>query len=256
MAETPKLKIPKITGNMTWDVVRDLNAVADAVDSKVGVADGLATLGADGKVPANQLDVDTSNLATKTEVTLVDDKLTTHTADYTQFKESKGQPNGIASLDENGLILKEQMPSVDTKLYHPLFIEGDEYDDITGGWVIGHSFGTTGSQQKTADSLNLNCVGENIRSFDTLKKINFDKLTTISTYVEVAATGTSIDVGLHVVNSVGATSNVASATGRKIGGQKLELDVSNLKGGYHVRVYAYSRADNSITSKFYRVWGE
>lgn len=50
MAETAKLKLPKIGGNMTADVPRDMNALAEAVDAKAGVAGGLATLGADGKV--------------------------------------------------------------------------------------------------------------------------------------------------------------------------------------------------------------
>ncbi len=54
---TEKLGLPTITGNMTADVVRDINALATAVDGKSGVANGLATLGADGKVPADQLNV-------------------------------------------------------------------------------------------------------------------------------------------------------------------------------------------------------
>lgn len=66
---TDKLGLPKITGNMTADVVRDLNALADAVDNIAGKSDGLATLGPDGKVPAEQVNVDTSKLATKAEVT-------------------------------------------------------------------------------------------------------------------------------------------------------------------------------------------
>ena len=68
MAETTKLKLPKISDNMTADVVRDINGLADAVDAKAGAAGGLATLGADGKVPAGQLAVDMSGLATKAEL--------------------------------------------------------------------------------------------------------------------------------------------------------------------------------------------
>ncbi|WP_197199215.1 hypothetical protein [Cytobacillus firmus] len=65
---TTKLSLPTISGNLTADVVRDMNALAEAVDSKAGAAHGLATLGADGKVPSTQLNVDTSTLATKQEV--------------------------------------------------------------------------------------------------------------------------------------------------------------------------------------------
>ncbi|MEE4561541.1 pyocin knob domain-containing protein [Paenibacillus polymyxa] len=42
---------------MTADVPRDMNALAEAVDAKAGVAGGLALLGVDGKVPADQLNV-------------------------------------------------------------------------------------------------------------------------------------------------------------------------------------------------------
>ncbi|MGG4217601.1 phage tail protein [Paenibacillus jamilae] len=57
MATTEKLDLPLIESNMTADVPRDMNALAEAVDAKVGVAGGLAVLGADGKVPADQLNV-------------------------------------------------------------------------------------------------------------------------------------------------------------------------------------------------------
>ncbi|MFK4473674.1 hypothetical protein ABH897_003405 [Paenibacillus sp. RC73] len=57
MATTEKLGLPLIEPNMTADVPRDMNALAEAVDAKVGVAGGLAVLGADGKVPADQLNV-------------------------------------------------------------------------------------------------------------------------------------------------------------------------------------------------------
>ncbi|WP_432421715.1 pyocin knob domain-containing protein [Paenibacillus peoriae] len=57
MANTDKLGLPLIEPNMTADVPRDMNALAEAVDAKVGVAGGLAVLGADGKVPADQLNV-------------------------------------------------------------------------------------------------------------------------------------------------------------------------------------------------------
>lgn len=37
--------------------------------------------------------------------------LATHLADYTQFKESKGQPGGLAELDVNGKVIESQMGS-------------------------------------------------------------------------------------------------------------------------------------------------
>lgn len=52
---TTKLNLPLIDGTNTADVVRDMNALANAVDNKAGASDGLATLDATGKVPASQL---------------------------------------------------------------------------------------------------------------------------------------------------------------------------------------------------------
>lgn len=41
MSETDRLKLPKIDGNMTADVVRDLNALAEAIDEKVASQEDL-----------------------------------------------------------------------------------------------------------------------------------------------------------------------------------------------------------------------
>lgn len=73
---TNKLNLPTITHNQTADVPRDLNALANAVDAKVAVPNGLATLGADGKVPAAQIAVDLTSI----ERAIADDKqaLATH----------------------------------------------------------------------------------------------------------------------------------------------------------------------------------
>ena len=57
MANTAKLNLPLIDDNMVADVPRDVNAIANGIDAKAGAANGLATLGADGKVPAAQLSV-------------------------------------------------------------------------------------------------------------------------------------------------------------------------------------------------------
>lgn len=51
---TTRLGLPTITGNMANNVPRDLNALAEAVDEKAGVASGLATLGADGILAPEQ----------------------------------------------------------------------------------------------------------------------------------------------------------------------------------------------------------
>lgn len=64
---TTKLNLPLIDGSNTADVVRDMNALANAVDNKAGASDGLATLDASGKVPASQLNVSAPPDATTTQ---------------------------------------------------------------------------------------------------------------------------------------------------------------------------------------------
>lgn len=75
---TLNLGLPLLTGNMTADVVRDMNALAEAVDAKAGSADGLATLGADGKVPSSQLSVSAPADATTTVkgIVMLEDSVT------------------------------------------------------------------------------------------------------------------------------------------------------------------------------------
>lgn len=51
-----KLNLPKPLGNENFTRAK-YNELIDAIDAKAGVADGLATLDANGKVPATQLDV-------------------------------------------------------------------------------------------------------------------------------------------------------------------------------------------------------
>lgn len=101
---TTKLNLPTISGNMSADVVRDMNALAEAVDAKAGVASGLATLGADGKVPASQLNVsssadkitvaDANNHFTGTNVEAVLDELFTFASNgKTSIANAAGSPS-------------------------------------------------------------------------------------------------------------------------------------------------------------------
>lgn len=57
--------------------------------------------------------------ATEEDVGLLDakidansDEVATHMADYTAFKDSKGQPNGLAGLGSDGKLILEQMPEI------------------------------------------------------------------------------------------------------------------------------------------------
>lgn len=120
---TTKLGLPTITGNMTADVVRDMNALANAVDGKAGAANGLALLNAQGKVI--NADGTQAGEVTQTEFDGLEQAVMSHLADkanpHGTSKEQvglgnvdnvkqiplseKGQPNGVAMLDAAGNIL-------------------------------------------------------------------------------------------------------------------------------------------------------
>lgn len=65
---TPKLNLPKPLGNENFNRA-NYNNLIDAIDGKAGTPDGLAQLGADGKVPPAQLPTLAS---TATDITVTD----------------------------------------------------------------------------------------------------------------------------------------------------------------------------------------
>lgn len=75
---TTKLGLPTITDNMTNDVPRDLNALAEAIDNKAGVPDGLARLGPNGKLVAGQENAVTPPDASTTQkgITMLSNSIT------------------------------------------------------------------------------------------------------------------------------------------------------------------------------------
>ena len=65
---TTKLNLPKPLGNENFNRA-NYNSLIDAIDNKAGAPDGLAQLGADGKVPPAQLPTLAS---TATDITVTD----------------------------------------------------------------------------------------------------------------------------------------------------------------------------------------
>lgn len=109
-------KDPVADGNDTFNIKTMLNDNWDKLDAKV------ATLGPDGKVPADQLNVDTSNLATKTELQGVDTKVTAHLADYTQLK------GDLSTLKTTA---KDSIPNI----VNELFTNVSDGKDLVGGAI-------------------------------------------------------------------------------------------------------------------------
>ena len=113
---TEKLNLPTITGTMTADVVRDLNALAQRIDDLAGVPNGFALLDEDGTFDG----VDTSSLVSKTELaehkaeTMPHDDNLNYTASeadgrgiycivtYTRMNGTKYMVSTLTNADANG----------------------------------------------------------------------------------------------------------------------------------------------------------
>lgn len=81
MTNTDRLNLFKVPSDPAEQDTTNFNTETmmnenwEKIDAKVAV------LGPDGKIPSDQIDVDTSNLATKQELQTVDNKVTTHLAE-------------------------------------------------------------------------------------------------------------------------------------------------------------------------------
>lgn len=113
--------------NRTHKAIEELQNEAINTDQK-GVANGVATLGADGKVPASQLNVTAPADATTTVkgIVMLEDSVTstsvTKAATPKNVKQAydlanaaipmsqKSQPNGVATLDASGKVPASQLP--------------------------------------------------------------------------------------------------------------------------------------------------
>ena len=117
------------TLSRTHASIRELQLNAIHMDQK-GVANGVASLGADGKVPASQLNVSAPADATTTVkgIVMLEDSVTstsvTKAATPKNVKQAydlanaaipmsqKSQPNGVASLGADGKVPPAQLPTL------------------------------------------------------------------------------------------------------------------------------------------------
>lgn len=63
--------------NLSYEAIKELQLEALNVDQK-GAVNGIASLGADGKVPSTQINLDVSGLVTDEELITVDERITAH----------------------------------------------------------------------------------------------------------------------------------------------------------------------------------
>ena len=142
--------------------------------------------------------------------------------------------------------------STDDRLF--LYKLGDEFNPITGGWVVGYSQGT-GSQSKEDDHLYLTTsTGAPRRTYVTNNKIDLSDIKTLFIDWLAETNGNSL---LCILNN--KTDNYGSAVAQIIKTTAFTrridmLDISSLNGEYYVAVF--SNAETINTTKAYRIWGE
>lgn len=132
--------------------------------------------------------------------------------------------------------------------------EGNEFINLTGGWVKGDSSGS-GTQSKLADSLFLevkDTPGNAVRTYVTANAIDLSNIDRL--YIEWKS---DICEG-YLIFKVG--NSVASVVIYKAFERRADiLNVSNLTGEYPLAIQVYD--NNTIVSQHtnlnvYRVWGD
>lgn len=125
-----------------------------------------------------------------------------------------------------------------------LFENADQYEDITGGWVKGYSYGNAGTTATIDDTgIQLSTVSGSAINVETAKKVSLSGHSTLHANATVTSrTSSSANyLWLACTESSGVApadnTNVPTKTSAKIttlGEVTLSLDVSNVDGEYFV----------------------
>lgn len=125
MTNTERLDLFKVPSDPAEQETTNFNTETMMNENWEKIDKKVAVLGSDGKIPSDQIDIDTSNLATKQELQTVDNKVTTHSADYTQFKSDTESDIEDLQNDINNIELKAEKVELNS----------DKFDstDVLGG---------------------------------------------------------------------------------------------------------------------------
>lgn len=166
-------------------------------------------------------------------------------------------------MGEALLMQKGEQPEKKRIWYYNL---GEEFTDITGGWVAGMQQGSLGSKSKQIDHLYLKAVrsGAGTDSYEGYainNPIDFSKLSKI--VVECAVTISGGTVGYRgaifgLYDSIGGQyAGVGVQFDSSITRQQIEIDVSSYNDTKYIEMRAFAVTyDATVTCKIYRVWGE
>ena len=243
---TTKLNLPLIDGTNTADVVRDMNALANAVDNKAGASDGLATLDATGKVPASQLNVSAPPDATTTQkgvVQLSNSTTSTSEALAATPKAVKTVDDKVGTLSSLNTAAKDNLVNAVNELFTFANDGKSKWSSVIGS-PLASSDTFTQMQTKTQTiknmlATNLTAKGQSSTGTETLTAL-VDKVASIQT-------GLKLSVG-NVIQSNALTERGFSNT---TDAKKKEIRV-NYSGS--IRVSFMLRANNQYNPVFGRVY--
>lgn len=172
---TLKLNLPTIDNTKTADVVRDMNALANAVDTAAGTAGGLATLDPNGKVPSTQLDIsapDDATTSTKGIVMLEDSTTSTSVTKAATPKSIKTVADQVGTLTALNTTAKSNLVAAVNELFQFANDGKAKWSNVVGS-PLASSDTFTQMQTKTQtikDSLatNLTAKGQTSTGAETL----------------------------------------------------------------------------------------
>ena len=136
-----------------------------------------------------------------------------------------------------------------------LYKDGDEYSDITGGWVVSNH--ANGISSKQSDHLYL-ATGLTSHSretaISTYNKINFDRrFKLLKAEVDIEVCNGRVCIGASTTKTYDNNVNnyVSYASISEIGKHILSVDISEIKGDYYVKLFS-----DISQSKVSKVWWE
>lgn len=138
-----------------------------------------------------------------------------------------------------------------------LYIEGNEYENITGGWTVsGYThYNTLNAATKEANRIKLQGSSSANQLSGTDKPIDLTEFSQVCVDIEVtgaASNGASLTIGIgktkYVVDMI-----VEQAAGATIGRRTINIDVSAVNEPMYIFVFA--QTSNSCSGYLYKCWG-
>ena len=229
---TTKLNLPLIDGTNTADVVRDMNALANAVDNKAGASDGLATLDASGKVPASQLNVSAppdASTSTKGVVQLSNSTTSTEETKAATPKAVKDAKDGLSAqigiLSGLNTTAKDNLVNAVNELFTFANDGKSKWSSVIGSPLVSTD---TFSQMQTKTQTIKNTLATNLTNKGQ-SSVGTEALTALVNKVTSIQTGLKLTAGENLVGRADTARSVLNTN------TKIKEIKSNYTGVVRVR---------------------